>query len=74
MVSSGVTKGGMYGSIVDLCAVCILRVKANSILCVQCGKWINGRCAGVKNMSARFSTNLTSRKCEENIGEALEQE
>ena len=28
--------------------VCSLRVKANSALCVQCGKWIHGGCAGVK--------------------------
>ena len=26
-------------------AVGILRVKANSVLCVQCDMWIHGRCA-----------------------------
>ena len=33
---------------VDLCGVCSLRVKANLVLCIQCGKWIHGRCVGVK--------------------------
>ena len=38
MVSSGITKDGLYKSKVDPCGVCSLRVKANSVLCVQCGK------------------------------------
>ena len=36
----GITKDGMSKSKVDPCGVCSLRVKANSVLCVQCGKWI----------------------------------
>ena len=42
---------------------------ANSGLCVQCGTWIHSRCAGVKLVTPKFS-----RKCEGNIGEAVEQE
>ena len=42
MVSGGITKDGMSKIKVDPLGVCSLRVKANSILCVQCGKWING--------------------------------
>ena len=37
MVSGNITKEGMSKSNVDPCGVCSLRVKANSILCVQCG-------------------------------------
>ena len=42
MVSGGITKDGMSKSKVDPCGVCSLRVKANTVLCVQCGKWIHG--------------------------------
>ena len=38
MVSGGITKDGMSKSKVDPCGVCSLRAKANSVLCVQCGK------------------------------------
>ena len=39
MVSGGITKNRMSKSKVDPCGVCSLRVKANSVLCLQCGKW-----------------------------------
>ena len=51
-----------------------MRVKSNSVLCVQCGRWIHGRCAGMKRVTPKFSRSLTCRKCEGNIGEAVEQE
>ena len=73
MVSSGITQDGMSESKVDPCVVCSLRVKANSVLCVQCGRWIHGKRPGVKNDIPKFSRNFTCRKCEGNIGEALEQ-
>ena len=41
MVSGRITKDGMSKSKVDPCRVCSLRVKANSVLCLQCGKWIH---------------------------------
>ena len=53
MVSSGITKDGLSKSKVDSCEVCTLRVKANLVLCVQCGKWIHGRCAGVKRVTPK---------------------
>ena len=45
MVSGGITKDGMSKSKVDPCGVCSLSVKANSVLCLHCCKWIHGRCA-----------------------------
>ena len=33
-------------------------VKTDSVLCVQCGKWIHGRCAGVKRVT-QLSINFT---------------
>ena len=53
MVSGGITKDGMSKSKVDSCGVSSLRVKANTALCVQCGKWINSRCAGVKRVTPK---------------------
>ena len=58
----------------ESCGVCCLRVKANSVLCIQCGRWIHGRCARVKRVTPMFCTKFTCRKCEGNIGEAVEHE
>ena len=71
--SGNITKDGMFKSKVDSCGVCSLREKTNSVLCAQCGKCIHRRCAGVKILTQKFSRNLTCRKCEKNIGEAVEQ-
>ena len=38
MVSGGLTKDCLSEAIVDPCEVCCFIVKANSVLCVQCGK------------------------------------
>ena len=58
MVSSGITKDGMSKRKVDPCGVCSLRVRANSVLCMQYGKWIHARCAGVKRVTEKFSKNV----------------
>ena len=42
MVSGGITKNGLSESKVDPCGVYSMRVKANSVLCVQCAKLIHG--------------------------------
>ena len=64
----------MSKSKVDPCGVYSMRVKANSVLCIKCGKWIHGRCEGVKRVTPTILRNLTCRKCERNIEEAVEQE
>ena len=64
----------MSKSKADSCGVCSLRVKVNSAKCLQCGKWIHGICAEVKRVTPTFSRNFAYRKCEGNIGEAVEQE
>ena len=53
MVSGGITKDDMSKSKFDPCRVCSLIVKANSVLCAQCGNWTHGRCAGVKMVSPK---------------------
>ena len=51
MVSGGITQDDMSKSKVDPFVVCSFRVKTNSVLCVQCGKWIHGRCTGVNRLT-----------------------
>ena len=45
---------GLFKSRVDLCWVCGFRVKVNSVLCIQCGKWIHGRYARVQMVATKF--------------------
>ena len=52
--SGGIIKDDMSRSKVDPCGVCNLRTKANSALCLQCGKWIHARWAGVNRMTPKF--------------------
>ena len=58
-VSSRITKDGMSKGKVDP-AVSSLREKSNSVLYVQCGKWIDSRCARVKMVSPKFSRKLNA--------------
>ena len=48
MVKGGITKDGNSKNKCFPCGV----IKANSVLCVHCGKWIHGRCVGVKRVTA----------------------
>ena len=54
MVTCGIAKNGLSKSKVDSCGVCCLIVMVNSVLCLQCDRWIHGRCAGVKWVTAKF--------------------
>ena len=74
MFRGGITKDGLSTSKVGLHVVISWRVKANYVLCVQHGKWIHSKCIGVKMVTSKFSRNFLCRKCEGNIGEAMEQE
>ena len=58
MVSSGIVQDGLSKSNVDSFRVYSLRVKANSALCLQCGKCIHVRFAGVKRVTPKFSRNF----------------
>ena len=73
LVSGDITKVGMSESKVELCAVCSLRVRANSVLCVHCAMWIHGRCVRVKMVITRFLRNFACWKCEGNVDETVEQ-
>ena len=54
IVSGGITKNGFCKWKVDPCGVYSLRVKTNSVLCMQCGKWIHIKCAGLKRVTPKY--------------------
>ena len=47
MTSGVITKDGLSKSKISSCGVCGLSVRANSDLCIHCGKWITDGCAVV---------------------------
>ena len=53
VVVSG-AEGEVTVSKVDPCGICGRRVIANSVLCVQCRKWIHGRCTKVRRVTLRL--------------------
>ena len=48
-------------------------LKANSVLCVKCGKWIHSRYVMVKKVTEKVSRNFLCTKCEGNIGDVVGQ-
>ena len=52
MVSGVITEDSLSTSKVNPCGICSLNEKDNSVLHVQCGKWIHDKCAGVKSVIA----------------------
>ena len=38
---------------------------ANSVLCTKCGKWVDGRCAKIKRVTARLAMHFVCSKCKE---------
>ena len=55
MVCGDITKDGMSKSKVDPYGICSLRIKTNSVLCLHCGKFVYGRCAGIKRVTPMSS-------------------
>ena len=62
MVSGGITRDGMSKGKVDPCGVSSLRVKANSVLCVQCGGWIHSVVSGYSVVQWILSVNWVAPK------------
>ena len=54
MAGGVITNDGLFESKGGPCGVCSLTVKANSALCVKCGKWIHGICVVVKRITLKF--------------------
>ena len=57
---------------VDPCGMCGKRVRANSVLCGKCGKWIHGRCTRMKRVTPRLARDFVCGKCEKGPGEMVE--
>ena len=68
MVSGRSTMDGMSKRKVAPCGVYSLRVRANSVVCLQCGKCIYVWCAWVQMVTPNFQKKLACRKYEGNIG------
>ena len=67
MVRGGITRDSLSKSKVDMLDVSSLKAKANSVLCVQQGKWIHNKCVRVKMVTSKFLRNFMCRQCEGNI-------
>jgi len=52
---------------VDPCGVCDKRVKANSILCVACNKWVHKRCSGVKGALKKVEGIFQCKCCTDGV-------
>ena len=66
IISGGIIEDDSSNCEVYSYGICTLKVKANSLVCVQCGKLVYSRCAGVKS---------ASRNCEGNaVGDVLQGE
>ena len=55
--------GEIEVSRVDPCGVCDKRVKANSVLCVGCSKWVHKRCSGVKGALKKVEGVFRCKRC-----------
>ena len=53
MASGRITKDGFSKSIINPRGVNSLRIKANTTLCVQCGKWIHSGCAAAERQTTK---------------------
>ena len=73
-VSGSTTRERLSKCWVYTYGACTLRVKDNSVLCLQCGKRIHGGCAEVKRVTPKFSRNFACKKYKGNVGEAVENE
>ena len=48
---------------IDPCGVCDKRVKANSVLCTGCQKWVHKRCSGVKGGLKKVEGMFKCKRC-----------
>jgi hypothetical protein len=48
---------------IDPCGVCDKRVKANSVLCIGCKKWVHKTCSGVKGALKKVEGTFKCKRC-----------
>ena len=52
---------------IDPCGVCDKRVKANSVLCIGCKKWVHKRCSGVKGALKKVEGTFKCKRCVQGV-------
>ena len=57
---------------IDPCGICRKRVRANSVVCVKCRKWIHGRCAKVKRVTLRLGRDFVCGRCKKQADEFMD--
>ena len=60
-------EGEIHVSKIDPCGICRKRVMANSVLCVDYGKWIHGRCAKVKRVTPSLGRDFVCGRCKKQV-------
>ena len=60
-------EGERVVSRIDPCGVCDKRVKANSILCTLCNKWVHKRCSGVKGALKKMENRFQCKRCSQGV-------
>jgi hypothetical protein len=58
-----VNMGNTMVSRINPCGVCDKWVKANSVLCIGCKKWVHKRCSGVKGALKKVEGTFKCKRC-----------
>ena len=64
-------EGEIVLSKIDPCGICGKRVGSNAMCCIQCTKWIHGRCAKMKKVTCSSARHFVSRRCKD-VGDGTE--
>ena len=66
------SKGEIFKSKVDPCVEYDKSVKANSVMCTKCGKWVRGRCAKMKRVTLSLAKDFVCKEYFETIERIVE--
>ena len=72
VVVSGVEAEVTVSKVLDPCGICRKRVRANSVLCVKCRKWIHERYAKVKRVTLRLGRDFVCGRCKKQADEFMD--
>ena len=67
------TEGEIVLSKIDPCGICEKRVWSNAVCCIQCMKWIHGRCTKMKKVTCRSARHFVCRRCSTDVGGGMEE-
>ena len=52
---------------IDPCGVCDGRVKANSVICLGCKKWVHKKCSGIKGALTKVKGQFKCKRCVDGV-------